>query len=194
MVASSVRFWQDFADGNFPTLFHRQYWHEAVAQVAENHTVASHTGERLTKALTLVLAHAVAIKTDDTAHVRSGNQTYTITQADGCTCEDARRRTRFCKHALAVLMHRRATALLQNTQQANSEKSSKESTASIATRTATCQVNEAAVSCTLTFTCNDVDVQLTMRDVSDDALFVRVRRVLPKLQQKMQKSGKGRKF
>ena len=40
------------------------------------------------------------------------------------------------------------------------------------------QVHEAPVACTLTFVCKGVDIHLTMRDVSDDALFARIARVM----------------
>ena len=48
------------------------------------------------------------------------------------------------------------------------------------------QVHEAPVACTLTFVCKGVDVHLTMRDVSDDALFARIKRILPKIQEKVE--------
>jgi len=42
------------------------------------------------------------------------------------------------------------------------------------------------VACTLTFIYKGVDVHLTMRDVSDDALFARLKRILPKIQEETQ--------
>ena len=69
--------------------------------------------ERLRKALELVRANAVTLQADGTASVKSGNQTYTL--APECTCADAKHRTEFCKHTLAVDLHRRVLALLEGT-------------------------------------------------------------------------------
>ena len=69
--------------------------------------------ERLHKALVLVLAQAVTLHPDGTASVQSGKQTYTL--APECPCADALHRTELCKHTLAVELHRRALALLDDT-------------------------------------------------------------------------------
>jgi hypothetical protein len=42
------------------------------------------------------------------------------------------------------------------------------------------QIYEAPMACTLTFVCKGVHVHLTMRDISDDALFARIKRIYPK--------------
>jgi hypothetical protein len=188
MVTSPELPWQDSADSNFPANLHRQYWQQAVVQVTEN--LIPHAGPRLTKALKLVLANAVTIRDDGIAQVQSDNRAYSITPDAGCACEDARRRTRFCKHTLAVLIHQRATALLRDTQHSNKQEPPKATTASRNAGFATWQIHEAPVCCTMTFVCHGVNIHLTMRDVSDDALFARVRRVLLKIQQKSQTSAK----
>ncbi len=157
-------------------------------QAAENLALVLHAGDRLTKALNLVLAHAVTINPDGTTHVHSGNRTYTIAPAEGCTCEDAKRRTRFCKHYIATLIAKRATALLQGTQHASGQDLPQESTGTSATVSADWHIHEAPVACTLTFVCKGVDVHLTMRDISDDALFSRIKRILPKIQEKTRTS------
>jgi hypothetical protein len=185
MVASDELFTQDFAGHNSPTSYERQQRRQAVMQAAESLAIILHAGERLTKALNLVLANAVTINPDGTAEVRSGQRTYTIPPTEGCTCEDAKRRTRFCKHYIAVLIAKRATALLQGTQHAGGQEPPKEGTATSAdTKYATWQVHESPVACTLTFACKGVDVHLTMRDVSDDILFARIKRILPKIQKR----------
>jgi len=87
-------------------------WQQALGQVEEQLRAKLRVEvlpERLRKALELVGANAVTLHADGTASVKSGNQTYTL--APECTCGDAKHRTEFCKHALAVELHRRALAL-----------------------------------------------------------------------------------
>jgi hypothetical protein len=153
-------------------------------QAVENLALVLRAGDRVTKALHLVLVNAVTIKTDGTSQVRSGQKTYTIPPTEGCSCEDAIRRPRFCKHYIAMLIRKRATALLQGTQHASGQEIPTGSSATPASVSADWQVHEAPAACTLTFVCKGVDVHLTMRDVSDDALFARLRRILPKIQAK----------
>lgn len=153
MVSSDGLFTQDFADDNFPSSSERQYRRQAVRQAAENLALVLYAGDRLPKALNLVLANAVTINADGIAQVRSGQRTYTIPPAEGCPCEDAKRRTWFCKHYIAMLIAKRAAALLQGTQHASGQESSQESTATSASVSADWQVHEAPVACTLTFAC-----------------------------------------
>jgi hypothetical protein len=102
----------DIANGTSPDTFHTKRWQQATLQVAEQMHQAQ-TDERLTKALDLVLSNAVTLNPDGTATVKSGGRTYRINGQ--CPCEDARRRTLWCKHKLAAEIHKRATALLQET-------------------------------------------------------------------------------
>ena len=74
----------------------------------------------------------------------------------------------------------RAAALLQGTQHTSGQEPSHESTSASNSISANWQIHEALVACTLTFVCKGVDIHLTMRDVSDDALFARIKRSLPK--------------
>jgi len=95
---------------------HPQRWQHAVTQVSAQLCAKLRVEvapERVRKALDLVLANAVTLHDDGTASVKSGNQTYTL--APECTCADAKHRTEFCKHYLAVELHRRALALLEGT-------------------------------------------------------------------------------
>jgi hypothetical protein len=92
------------------------HWQDAVTQVGEQLRAKLRVDvlpERLNKALALVLAHAVTLHADGTASVQSGQQTYTL--APECLCADATHRTEFCKHHLAVELHRRALALRDGT-------------------------------------------------------------------------------
>src|SRR5207245_4627853 len=96
-------------------------WHDAVTQVGEQVRARLRVEvlpERLHKALTLVLAHAVTLHPDGTASVQSGKETYRL--APECPCADATHRTEFCKHSLAVELHRRALARLAGTTPASS--------------------------------------------------------------------------
>src|SRR5712691_9666408 len=91
-------------------------WQQAVTQVSDQLCARLHVEvapERIRKALDLVLAHAVTLHADGTAGVTSGTQTYTLSPA--CPCRDARHRTAWCKHTLAVELHRRALARVQDT-------------------------------------------------------------------------------
>lgn len=182
----------DSAHSTFPATSHAKYWQQAALQAAENLALVLHAGDRLTKALHLVLANAVTINADGTAQVRSGQRTYTIPPAEGCPCEDAKRRTRFCKHYIAILIAKRAAALLQGTQHTRGQELPHEDTETSTSVTSDWQIHEAPVACTLTFVCKGVDVHLTMRDVSDDALFARVKRILPKIQEKTQSTPRDR--
>jgi hypothetical protein len=182
----------DSAHSTFSTTVHATYWQQAVMQAAENLAIALHAGDRLTKALNLVLANAVTINADGTAQVRSGQRTYTIPLAEGCPCEDAKRRTRFCKHYIAMLISKRAAALLQGTQHASGQELPQKNSTPSAPVTSNWQIHEAPVACTLTFVCKGVDVHLTMRDVSDETIFARIKRILPKIQDKTETSPGGR--
>ena len=91
-------------------------WQDAVTQVGEQLRAKLRVAvipERLHKALALVLAHAVTLHADGTASVQSRTQTYTL--APDCPCADTAHRAEFCKHHLAVELHRRALALLDGT-------------------------------------------------------------------------------
>jgi hypothetical protein len=96
MVASNDLFTQDFAGHHSPTSDDRQQRRRAVMQAAENLAIILHAGDRLTKALNPVLANAVTVTADGTAEGHSGQRTYSIPPAEGCPCEDAKRRTQFC--------------------------------------------------------------------------------------------------
>jgi hypothetical protein len=184
MVSSGDIFTQDSHDTKSPSVSDRQHQRQAFIQATKNLALVLHAGDRLTKAQELVLANAVTISTDGTAQVRSGQRTYTILPAAGCSCEDAKRRTRFCKHYLAMLIAKRAAELLRGTHHAKRQEPPQEGHATLASVSTDWQIHEAPVACTLTFVCKGVDVHLTMRDISDDALFARIKRILPKIQEK----------
>jgi hypothetical protein len=85
-------------------------WTRAVTQTAATMDAEPYK-PRLQAAMDLVLAGAV----DDApfgAVVQSGSHRYTIDEETGCPCQDAQHRSRWCKHATAVELYRRARAHL----------------------------------------------------------------------------------
>jgi hypothetical protein len=113
----------DIANGIFSDTSHAKRWQQVALQVAEQMHQAQ-TGDRLTKALDLVLTHAVTLNADGTATVKSGERAYRINGQ--CPCEDGRRRTLWCTHKLAAEIHKRATALLQETPYADDQQPHRE--------------------------------------------------------------------
>ncbi len=106
--------WDDVVDGTFPPT-RQQRWQQAALQAAEQLQEQADlpvTHDRLTKALDLVLHNAVVLSQDNTASVRSGSRSDTVAHG-GCSCADAKQRGARCTHQLAVEIHRRAAALLQ---------------------------------------------------------------------------------
>ena len=183
-------------------------WQDAVSQVAEQVRTTLRVEvlpDRLHKALALVLVQAVTLHPDGTASVQSGKQTYTL--APECPCADALHRTEFCKHTLAVELHRRALALLDSTAPAtvsSTTASAAEAPAPSAaapraratSRPASFEdtwqdplpsadrwdVNEAPASCCLRLRVGEIELMYTMRDVSDAALTGRVQHLVPWVQ------------
>lgn len=186
-------------------------WQDAVTQVGEQLRATLRVAvlpERHHKALALVLAHAVTLHPDGTASVQSGKQTYRL--APECPCADAIHRAELCTHTLAVELHRRALALLDDmvAAQASSTASSTmtapleavprahANVPPMATRPAPTAephqdrfpsadrwaVTEAPASCCLRLRVGDLELLYTMRDVSDAELTSRVQRLLPWVQ------------
>lgn len=158
----------------------------AVVGAVESMHQEPSAGERLHKAADLVLTGRVTIDDDGTATVQSGSHTYQIDPEDGCPCEDARRRSKWCKHAVAVEVLKRARARMDEP-----GNGTEPTPPGDAPRSAAWQVQEAPASCCLKFQMGLVECLYTMRDCDDDLLFARVRRILPKLLEKTNGSGGG---
>jgi hypothetical protein len=139
-------------------------------------------GNRLRLAKELVQRGAVTLHDDGTATVVSGDHTYDINQA--CTCEDSRLRSPYCKHVLAAQLKSRLTRQLGPAQNGCGWPEGAGATPTPAT-SQTWAVNEAAASCCLKFKIDGIDVMYTMRDVSDGALFPRVKQMLARLHDKI---------
>ena len=188
-------------------------WQDAVTQVAEQLRITLRVEvlpDRLHKALALVLIHAVTLHADGSACVQSGKQTYTL--APACPCADAVHRTEFCKHTLAVELHRRALAVLDEMATASVSAPSPTSPAAAATAEAApstsaavapaatppastqdthedrparadrWDVTEAPASCCLRLRVGEIELLYTMRDVSDAELTSRVQHLVPWVQ------------
>jgi hypothetical protein len=148
----------------------------AVVQAAETLNHEPYAGERLYKAADLVLTGGVTLHEDGTATVKSGSHTYEIDPRQGCTCEDARRRSKWCKHTIAVELFKRTKAIMEAPDDDTAPPPPAE-----ASPAAAWPVSEAQASCCLKFHLGGVECLYTMRDINDDLLFARVRRILPKL-------------
>lgn len=163
-----------------------QDWPQAVTRVTEQ--LCARLGvpvapERLRKALDLVLTHAVTLHADGTASVQSGTQTYTL--APDCRCGDATNRTEFCKHTLAVELHRRALALLDgwaHTPAAPSQAPAAATAPPAAPSTPSAAhwgTTEAPASCNIKLRVGNMELWYTARDVDDTTLQQRLQAVLP---------------
>jgi hypothetical protein len=173
---------------------HPQRWQHAVAQVSAQLCAKLRVEvapERVRKALDLVLANAVTLHADGTASVQSGNQTYTL--APECTCADAKHRTEFCKHALAVELHRRALALLEGpapTPASNPTPAAPSQAAAAplpaapsAPASNAWDVHEAPASACFKFRVGTMELMYTLRGVDDVELQRRITATLPTLQE-----------
>lgn len=163
-------------------------WQYCVRQAAEQLHDLYRDNERFAHAWTLVLGGAVALHPDGTATVQSGTHTYHIN--GDCTCQDAQHRTKYCKHYLAVEIAKLATTLLTSGQQHPPETGAlyghpaRTGAPRPPSASSHWHVQEAPAACTLKFQVEGVDVLYTMRDTSDDALFARIKRILPRVQAK----------
>lgn len=183
--------WDDALDGKFPPT-RQQRFQQAAVQVVEQlheHADVPVTRDRLAKALDLVLTNAVSLLPDGTARVRSGSHTYHL--APDCTCEDAQRRGKGCKHALAVLIHRRTTALLESTAPAPVAPSASppavlpaaaDPAMPSAPASAAWDVHEAPASACFRFRVGNLELMYTLRGIGDAELQARIKDTLPLLQ------------
>jgi hypothetical protein len=173
----------------------RQRWPQAVAQVEEQLRAKLRVEvlpERMRKALELVRANAVTLQADGTASVKSGNQTYTLSPE--CICADAQHRTEFCKHYLAVDLHRRALALVEGTAPAPAAPSTTPPVAAAASLPAApmspsapashaWDVHEAPASACFKFRVGNMELMYTLRGIDDNELQRRITATLPTLQE-----------
>jgi hypothetical protein len=177
--------WDDALDGNFPPTRQQRLQQAAVAaaEQLQEQTDLPVTHDRLTKALDLVLTNAVTLCFDGTASVRSGSRSYTVASGS-CSCADAKQRGRLCKHSLAVDIHRRAAALLQETPAASAPEAAAAVPLSAHT-SAQWDVHEAPTSACFKFRVHTMELTYTFRGVDDAELQGRIAETLPMLQAMM---------
>ncbi len=154
-----------------PERTHEDRWRQAVVEAAAAMDTPENKG-RLQSAIDLVLADSVSLSDDGIATVKSGSHTYEI--APECTCEESRRRSKYCKHFLSVALLKRASERFHriNGRQPEGQPSA-------------WNCNQAPSSCTVKWHLNGIELMLTLRDTGDDLLFARLRKVLPKIQEKV---------
>jgi hypothetical protein len=138
--------------------------------------------ERLQSAMDLVLINAVTLHHNGSSTVASGQSSYEIDPQKGCSCPDAQHRTKQCKHTLAVELYKQARTLLETPAGGAEPLPSPP-------QSALWQVHEAPASCCLKFFLGGVECMYTMRDTDDEKLFARVRRILPRVQEKVGSNG-----
>lgn len=102
--------WDDFATGNFPPSRFQHAVTQAATSLSENNAIPMAPG-KVEKAMDLVLTGAVRTIGEGTYTVKSGAHTYQI--AGECTCQDSQHRSRYCKHYLAVMIWKKAQAIMQ---------------------------------------------------------------------------------
>jgi hypothetical protein len=139
-------------------------------------------GDRLRKAMDLVLRGAVTLHDNGTATVTSNRHPYEI--VDECPCEDSRRRSPYCKHYLAVQLVQRTMERLGQSHNGNGTPDAS-SVTPVPAQSQAWAVNEAPASCCLKFKLDGIEIMYTMRDVDDHALFPRVKQMLARVQDKI---------
>ena len=76
-----------------------EHFTRAVVCAVESMNHEPYAGERLDKAADLVRTGNVTLTDNGMATVQSGSHTYQIDSQGGCTCEDAQRRSKWCKQS-----------------------------------------------------------------------------------------------
>jgi hypothetical protein len=162
---------QDLQDASFQ---------QAAVQAAATMQKPEYNG-RLQKAMDFVLTHAVTLHEDGTATVKSGSHTYHL--ALGCTCQDSQNRSLYCKHYLAVQLLKRTYERLYQPVKGHGHLA--QEPAQKAPQDVW-HYAQAPCACTLKWSLNGIELLLTLRDTTDDALFSRLKRVLPRIAEKVQ--------
>lgn len=155
----------------------------AVHQAAEILNRPEFNG-RLDKAVDLVLKGAVTLQENGHASIKSGNRTYYL--EPDCSCEDSKRHSLYCKHFLAARLLKRTYERLGGAARPTNGHQPPVATAQEQQAASAWNCAQAPSSCTLKWCVAGIELMLTLRDETDDALFGRIQRVLPKIEQKME--------
>ena len=183
--------WDNVIDGNFPDTSHAQRWQQAVTHAAETLFTDSPVQvnyDRLSKAMDFVLSGQVTLHEDGTATVKSGSHAYQI--LDECTCQDSQHRSRYCKHYLAVRIMREALSQFSDDTGEAKRPQVDEAADQAAQPEPPAQLQawacaQAPSACTLKWTINGIGLVLTLRDSTDQRLFNRIGKVLPRIEEKL---------
>jgi hypothetical protein len=106
---ASLEWAQALGPAPLPATSHTQRWTQAVESAAQQLADSPALQPRLDAAKALVLADAVTLADNGACVVQSGPKTYTMAPGSGCTCEDARYRSKYCKHLVSALLYQTAT-------------------------------------------------------------------------------------
>jgi len=183
MTSVNVAEWEWGSQEHPPQFPARKAWRTAVAMVAANAKRAlPEAHHRIGNAVKLILAGDVELLPNGTAKVASQSEPKTVyeVKGTGCTCPDALYRAKdgWCKHVLVVLIVKRATTLVKQQLGVGNDRPALAQEHTPASAAGAPRLQEAFVSCTLTFPLADVKVTLTLYDTSDQALFPRIRHAL----------------
>ncbi len=116
--------------------------------------------------------------------MNSGKHRYSVANGS-CSCADATHRGQTCKHQLAVDIHRRAMALLQDTPAVDANEAAPTAAAAAVQGTqgsAQWDVREAPTSCYLEFRVPSLKLGYTIRGATDPEVLTRLTQYLPTLQ------------
>jgi hypothetical protein len=140
-----------------------------------------HNG-RLQKAIDFVLSGAVTLRDDGSATVKSGTHLYEL--APDCPCQESQTRSQSCKHFLAVQLLNRTYERLGRPGNRTSAQRPQDG-GDTPSQPPAWHGPQAPASCTLKWQLNGIELLLTLRDTTDDALFTRIKRVLPRIIEKV---------
>ena len=132
----------------------------------------------------------MSLNGNGSATVKSGSHTYQINPPEGCTCADSQQRSKYCKHAIAVELLKRTQTLME--EQGNGTEPVLPADAPQDAPQATAwECAQAPSSCTMKWNQAGIELLLTLRAANDDDLFSRIKRILPKVQEKVNHHGTG---
>ena len=169
---------------------HDEQFQRAVVRAAETMNEAPYAGERLQKAVDLVLTGSVSLNGTGSATVKSGSHTYQFDPENGCTCADSQHRSKHCKHAIAALLLKRTQTLMQE-QESGIDPAPLVEVPQAAAQPTAWECAQAPSSCTMKWNQAGIELLLTLRAANDADLFSRIKRILPTIQEEVSNSGNG---
>ena len=141
----------------------------------------------MAEAITLVLAKKVFLHEDGIATVYQNGGTFEITTE--CPCPFSQEISKYCVHYVAVEVLKEASVILHvpsNGDFAYQPPPSDYEAVTPLAQPEPWHCAQAPSSCTLKWTLAGIELMLTLRDATDEALFCRIGKVLPKIQAKVE--------